>query len=1422
MIDLNSMLQRLPTQAADAIVGMMRLRSTTLAQHLRSSLGAAPGTPGSMLSEPFLEGAFPWLPVECGWDGVDPGLFDPRTLAVLREVSPFAPYLHQLEAWRALGDEHPRSVIVTSGTGSGKTECFLAPILDSLVRSSGAGERSLVGVRALMLYPLNALINSQEERLSRWLSPFGGAIRYCLYNGETPNVTRAGTGNDTPWRVADRRSLRASPPPVLVTNATMLEYMLIRQIDAPILGRSQGTLEFVVLDEAHSYVGAQAAEIALLLRRVTLAFGRRPEQLRYVATSATIGGDGVRDLTAFLRDLSGAPEEAITIVEGRRAPLPVAPAQFRRGPIDPASVAGLEDHESGAILAGSEWLRRTREELRDGAILSWRDWSLRAGESPSNGSTATRLLVEAARARDPAADPALARSGADSILPSRIHLFHRTLTGLWACTNATCPGRPMPVEGDTDWPFGAVFQETRDHCSHCTSVVLEWAFCSACGDGALKAEEFDHGERIAAWTDTGGDEDFDQTLERDDASAQDVEDLDEEETIAVPMATIVSRRYLTPPGRPNAAQLRIDLRTGAVIDQAGDGVATFSASRDVLECPNCRVSPQRLDPRRGALRSAAAGAPFLMAQVTPGFLADLSPDPGADTPRPFDGRKLISFTDARQGTARHAANVQIASERNFVRGFLYHHVQERPAVDPQEVAGLDERIAGLRRFPQDATFAAMADDLERQRAILTSGGPSKPWNELVDRLARDRTVEFFLRDLWRGRDDRFEDQRMLAEFLLYREAMRRPVRSNSAETLGLFKFVVPSVDGSQVPAPPAAAALGLGDADWRDLVRLLVTHFLRTNVILHLDRWWLDWIDRRQSHVEVAPWSPGARSGRYVRLWPHPYGARPTRIVRLLFQVLGLDQTDPVDRDRVADVLEAAWRALLPLMTASPNGFRFRLSELHVAPIREAFWCPTTRRVLDTTLRGFSPYDVDGVHPRAEPVVMPVLPHPWCRDDAGRPVPERDLDRWLADDSDVRRLRRAGMWGDQQDKAAKLGPWLRAAEHSAQQPGFVLREYEALFKEGRINVLGCSTTMEMGVDIGSVEAVLNTNVPPEIANYRQRVGRAGRARQPIAVGLTLCRDRPLDRLALADPLVYLRRDVRPPKVSLESPTIASRHAAALLLARFLSTRGAELHKLTNSTFFGLGRPADAPPGSTPSVAFLAWLDGVLENDALQADLQTLLEGTPVRPGPDLVEALRDQLQAIAEGLTAEWDSLATNSDSGVEVVRAAANRARDRQRRRLEKGYLLAELANRGFLPSYGFPTHVVQFVTETSAERRQREDRDGDEGASTGFNARGYPSRSRDVAIYEYAPGRGIVVDGVVRRVRRSHPQLAAPGVGCRRSRGPEPPDHVVVQQMRRADLQAVGRAIRTVYRMWKHRCTSLAFPASCWIRGRCPLPRA
>jgi len=228
-------------------------------------------------------------------------VFSPQLLDILEKAEDYDfkgylhPYTHQVEAWETLTQTEPKSVVVTSGTGSGKTECFMLPIIDDLIRETEASGESLVGVRALFLYPLNALINSQQERLNAWTQAYEGRIRFCLYNGMTEkSASRMRKEQyEKPNQILSRELLWSEPAPLLMTNSTMLEYMLVRQDDQPILqiSREMQSLRWIVLDEAHTYIGSKAAEMSLLLRRVVHAFGRKADEIRFVATSATISGD---------------------------------------------------------------------------------------------------------------------------------------------------------------------------------------------------------------------------------------------------------------------------------------------------------------------------------------------------------------------------------------------------------------------------------------------------------------------------------------------------------------------------------------------------------------------------------------------------------------------------------------------------------------------------------------------------------------------------------------------------------------------------------------------------------------------------------------------------------------------------------------------------------------------------------------------------------------------------------------------------------------------------------------------------------------------------------------------------------------------------------------------------------------------------
>ena len=116
---------------------------------------------------------------------------EPAFAAEYRFAADRQPYEHQLKVWEILAAEEKKSVVVTSGTGSGKTECFLVPILDRLVREQVSVGEPLIGVRALFLYPFNALLDSQRDRLRAWTFSLNGSIRFCLYNGTTPEILPA-------------------------------------------------------------------------------------------------------------------------------------------------------------------------------------------------------------------------------------------------------------------------------------------------------------------------------------------------------------------------------------------------------------------------------------------------------------------------------------------------------------------------------------------------------------------------------------------------------------------------------------------------------------------------------------------------------------------------------------------------------------------------------------------------------------------------------------------------------------------------------------------------------------------------------------------------------------------------------------------------------------------------------------------------------------------------------------------------------------------------------------------------------------------------------------------------------------------------------------------------------------------------------
>jgi DEAD/DEAH box helicase domain-containing protein len=1241
------------------------------------------------------------------------------------------PYRHQIDAWQALAGTHPaRSVLVTSGTGSGKTECFLIPILDDLCREFDERQgHPLVGVRALFLYPLNALIKSQQDRLVAWSEPFKGKLRFCLYNGDTPDQA------PVTWRsqVPDRRTLRTQPPPILVTNATMLEYLLVRGEDRPILEQSKGCLRWIVVDEAHSYIGSQAAELALLLRRVVHAFGVRAENVHFIATSATLGDSGEASrgqLAEFLADVGGLPLEQVSVIEGTREVPPLAAARQTQSLTGLADLQALTPAGRYAALAESAPARDLRAALverpRRLADLTAR---LRAEGAPLSPRQTLALLDLCSDAVNDRGLP---------FLPLRGHLFHRTLSGLWACANRGCAGRARTLLDAADWPFGAVFLERRLACPHCGFPVFEVVQCGECGAEYLSAEEYhaDGEDRLRPRDDRRDEDEFQEELEPPEGDDADG---------AIAQAPAAARARLLGGGPdPQAPSPRLSAE-GVLHWGEGDGVVVQLRTPKDHGCALCRER-EREHSGITLFRPMRVGAPFLLGTAIPTLFEHLSKFPDSREARPLDGRRLISFTDSRQGTARFATRLQQEAERNYVRSLLYHSLAAaRGAVDHAQVERLRAEVATLEGLAgANVVLVNLLADRRKELAKLqTPTSNCLPWMAAEDKLLQsDDFTRFLLPALRDLTYDRLDDRR-LARLCLLREFFVRPRRQFSLEGLGLVQLRYPAMEKAEPPA--VMRALGVAPEEWRALLQVAVDYFIRSGspavaATLDLTRW-LGYPGRPSWQLPPDQ----ARSRPSQRTWPSACGPfwRRNRLVRLVGRAFRLDPADPEGCQRIDEILRAIWDGIGPVLTQQEDGFQLELeNRVELAEVRAAWLCPMTGRLLPEVFRDLTPYlpgpAAGDALARAIRVEMPEVPTPFWPVGA-----DPQADDWLESDPRVRALRDLGAWTDISDRIARHSRFFLAKEHSAQLSGNELTRREDAFKAGKLNLLSCSTTMEMGVDIGGLTAVAMNNVPPHPANFLQRAGRAGRRGENRALSFTLCKSTPQGEAVFRDPTWPFTTPLALPRVALQSEPIVQRHLNALALARFLVTRTDRIHRLRVGWFFEVQEGQ-----SSPADRFADWCEGEAEGDDSLRDGLTAVARRTVLAGLGVKSVLARTAAAVrrtGERWRGDLDALlAQEAAVHTQDGKSVAERAIGFQLRRLREDYLLGELADLAFLPGYGFPTDVVPFVTTTiedlvNAQNEEREDNRA--------RRAGYPSRNLAIAIRDYAPGIDTVLDGRVYR---------------------------------------------------------------------------
>ncbi|MEJ5202943.1 MAG: DEAD/DEAH box helicase, partial [Anaerolineales bacterium] len=650
-------------------------------------------------------------------------------------------YVHQENAIRKVRNR--RNIVVTTGTGSGKTETFLIPILDYLLREEDAGSLSKPGVRALLLYPMNALANDQMDRLRSILQKYP-SITFGRYIGETEDTYEKAlelyrqihqySSDPFPEPLANelisREQIQDAPPHILLTNYAMLEYLLLRPADSPLFDDVTGDhWHFIVLDEAHAYDGAQATEIAMLLRRLQDRVTRGGQKrLQAIATSATLGDESEQSLfqiADFASKLFNLPFEWVSddpvrqdVVLGKRQSESILGETWGQGGPQlyaelnrmadewreehtlslPSSVPdGLpesvwrracQQENHGAprvlfeVLRGDENLHRLRSELRNGPLNLKK---VTARIFPNLGTeeaqdSLTNLVSAAILARESDQQAPL--------LPARYHVFVRALEGAFVCLNSRDPehqenGKPL------------LFLTRQKFCPHCGSRVFELANCTRCGQVYLIGDEV-AGETLEQNSQTCSISPEiryliqNSVLYRNELEARDVtyyalaresaEEADED-------ALIEEQAEIGQPDEERLQPVELCPVCGAVYEQdvvqarCGCGVELVRLSRVVKDETKSRLTLQRCVScsaygRQGIVYRFLTGQDAPVSVLAGTLYQHVPPARGEEVDKPGEGRKMLVFTDNRQQAAFFAPYLQRAQERQLRRRLMVQSLEE--------------------------------------------------------------------------------------------------------------------------------------------------------------------------------------------------------------------------------------------------------------------------------------------------------------------------------------------------------------------------------------------------------------------------------------------------------------------------------------------------------------------------------------------------------------------------------------------------------------------------------------------------------------------------------------------------------------------------------------------------------------------------
>jgi ATP-dependent helicase YprA (DUF1998 family) len=1236
-----------------------------------------------------------YAPAQTVEDLAATGVLHPLCASIFRDRSgrSLTLYRHQRDAID-LAARH-KHYVVTTGTGSGKSLTYIVPIVDHVLRNNPESGR----VRAIVVYPMNALINSQKKGIDRFLANLPDSdrlVRCERYTGQE--------------REAEKKRIQANPPHILLTNYVMLELMLTRPDEFPFVDASTAALEFVVLDELHTYRGRQGADVAMLMRRLRDRSGN--PDLLCVGTSATmISGGSQADRRATVASVAstifGVDLPPTQVVEET---LTYAVPVFNR-PSDEqlrsALLVSIPDRLDWATFQHhplAAWIEQTFGlDEQDGALRRARPRTLAEGAQALAARTGVdaAICLEQLRAffqlgsmvRDQDEKPGFA---------FKLHQFISQGGAVYSTLEPPA-SRHLTLEGQRY--IGG---------PHGDRLLFPLVFCRECGQHYAMVSYDAAAGRLEPRTPMSRGEDVVEpavpgyVLLGEEAWSEANEDL-----LPDTWFTITRRgRSIKREFRPFVPRRLAVEADGTLREQPTETTTTgWFLPLPFLTCLCCGTVYTRREKddfsKLARLSSEGRSTATTLLSVT-------TVDAMRRTDLPENAQKLLSFTDNRQDASLQAGHFNDFAGVALLRSAIARALEDTIDGQPLNYLNVATRVFSALDLPQEI-YA---------KNVATYGGAKRRNEEALAALLEYRLYED-LRRSWRVTQPNLEQCGLLAiDYLDLHELCHDPAPWEAHPIL--------------MRCPPEQR---------ERTIRALLEHMRRELAIdapcLDPDKQ-ADLIKRVNQHLR-EPWAFADEELRELR--------KATRYVVPTDEPLPLGGRTLSARSALGRFLRSA-RAWAPEVQTSgfpldDEGYESLLTVLLDVLVGANILTEVTERGART------------VQIRCDALL-------WQHSNDRTPDPDLIRGRWLSGVTPARRSANTFFKEFYRNPMSSLRA-IEGREHTGQVPQHKREEREALFSDGKLPVLFCSPTMELGIDISDLNVVHMRNVPPTPANYAQRSGRAGRSGQPALVMTYCSTGSGHDQYFFQRPLDMVAGAVAPPQIELANEDLVRAHVHAVWLA----ATGLDL---TRSMLNLLDTSRTEIPLREDIQAQIALPDATLQR-CLAACLRILQARAEDLRAAKWFSA--DWLrQTLADAATrfgaaaARWRELyqaaTAQFDHADQTIRRshqqllgrdevdAAKRQRDEAERQIAllcnntgKGqsdgdfYPYRYLASEGFLPGYNFPRLPVRAFLPV----------DADEGT--------FLSRPRFLAIAEFGPQNVIYHEGRKYRVTRG----VLPGGGAQQA---------------------------------------------------------